>query len=141
MSMQVSREQVWVAQIDDAPGGLAAKLTPLAEAGVNLGFVIARRSDREDGKGVVFVTPLLGDRQKNAAAVAGFHASEHIHGVRAEGPDRAGLGEVVTQAISEAGINMRGLSAAAVDGKCIVHLALDSEKDAALAMDILKRVR
>ena len=59
MSMQVTREQVWVAEIDDAPGGLAAKLTPLAEAGVNLGFVVARRSDTDDSKGVVFVTPIL----------------------------------------------------------------------------------
>ena len=130
MSMQVTREQVWVAEIEDKAGGLAEKLTPLAEAGVNLGFVIARRNDDKAGKGVVFITPILGDRQRNAAIVAGFHASEHMHGVRAEGHDRAGLGEVVTQALAEAGINLRGLSAASSEGRCVVHLALDSESDA-----------
>ncbi len=141
MSMQVTREQVWVAPIEDKVGGLSEKLTPLAEAGVNLGFVIARRTDDEAGKGVVFVTPILGDRQRNAASVAGFHASQSMHGVRAEGPDRAGLGEVITASLAESGINMRGLSAASIEGRCVVHLAMDTEQDADTAVEILKRVR
>lgn len=139
--MQAMREQVWVAEIDDQPGGLAAKLTPLAEAGAHLGFVVARRAEDKPGKGVLFVTPILGDRQRNAATVAGFHPSESMHGVWAEGPDRAGLGEVITQTLAEIGLNLRGFSAASVEGHCVMHLALDSEADADKAVEVIKRVR
>ncbi|MEM7625572.1 MAG: amino acid-binding protein [Planctomycetota bacterium] len=145
MSMRVNRETVWVAELADRPGGLAEKLTPLAEAGANLHFVIARRNDDAGvdgvGRGVVFVTPLDGDRQHNAARLAGFHASTSMHGVRVEGPDRAGLGEVATSKLAEAGLNLRGLSAASVDGKCAMHLAFDTEADANTAVQLLKHVR
>ncbi len=145
MSMQATREAIWVATVEDKPGGLAAKLTPLAEAGANLRFVVARRGDAGLGgeapdPGVVFVTPLEGDRQQNAARVAGFHVSTSMHGVRAEAPDRSGLGEVVTTTLAEAGINLRGLSAAAIDGRCAIHLALDSDDDADRAVELLKQL-
>ena len=141
MSLVAQREQVWVAQIDDKPGGLSEKLSALAQAGANLTFVIARRADDQPGKGVVFVTPLAGDAQKNAATATGFHPSTSLHAVRAEGPDRTGLGEVITQTLADAGLNLRGLSAASIDGKCVVHLALDTEADAAKVIDLLRQVR
>ncbi len=141
MSLVAQREQVWVAPIDDAPGGLYEKLTALAQVGVNLTFVIARRADNDPGKGVVFVTPITGDRQRQAATEAGFHASSTMHAVRVEGADRAGLGEVITQKLADAGLNLRGLSAASIDGKCVMHLALDTEADAAKALDLMQHVR
>ena len=141
MSMVAQREQVWVASIDDKPGGLCEKLTALAQAGANLTFVIARRADDQPGQGVVFVTPITGDGQKQAAMAAGFHASSSMHAVHVEGPDRAGLGEAVTRKLADAGLNLRGLSAASIDGKCVMHLALDNEADAAKAADLLRHVR
>ena len=43
MALQVARTKVWAASMQDRPGGLAEKLEPLAKAGANLEFVIARR--------------------------------------------------------------------------------------------------
>jgi hypothetical protein len=141
MSMLVQREQVWVASIEDRPGGLCDKLSALARADANLLFVIARRSDDQPGKGVVFVTPITGDAQKNAAAIAGFHPSTSLHAIRAQGPDRVGLGVAITQTIADADLNVRGLSAASIDGQCIVHMAMDTEADAARAAKLLKHLR
>jgi hypothetical protein len=57
----VEHVDVWAATIEDRPGYLAHVLAELREAGADLHFIIARRA--EAGKGVVFVTPLRGDRE------------------------------------------------------------------------------
>ena len=55
-----------------------------------------------------------------------------------QGPDRKGIGAKVTGAIANAGINLRGLSAAAMKKKFICHLALDTAADATKVMKALK---
>ncbi len=138
MKLQVSKVDVWAATIHDQPGGLAEKLSALAEAGANLEFVIARRESSKPGTGVVFVTPLKGAKQTNAAKKAGFAKTDSLHSVRAEGTDKPGLGAAMTEGLAAKGINLRGLSAAAIGRKCIVHLALDSAEDAKKAMSVLR---
>jgi hypothetical protein len=131
---------VWAASIDDRPGGLAETLAALAEAGAQLEFVISRRAPDKPGKGVVFLTPLKGAAQIRAAKKVGLSKTKSLHSVRIEGPDKPGLGARMTQALADAGINLRGLSAAAIGRRCIVHLALDSSADATKAARILKRL-
>ena len=140
MALNVSRADVWAASIDDRPGGLAEKLAALAEAGAQLEFVIARRAPDKPGTGVVFLTPLKGAAQIRAAKKAGFEKTESLHSLRVEGPDKPGLGAQMTQALAQAGINLRGLSAAAIGPRCVVHLALDSVADASKAARILKHL-
>jgi hypothetical protein len=140
MKLKVSRVDVWASSIEDRPGGLAEKLSALAGAGANLEFVISRRVPDKPGTGVVFIAPVKGSRQIRAAVSAGFTKAAGMHSVRAEGPDKPGLGAKMTEAVAEAGINLRGLSAAAVGKKCVVYLALDSAADAAKAINILKRM-
>jgi hypothetical protein len=60
MELSVERVDVWAATIDDKPGGLARVLSVLRDAGVDLQFVVARRTPEASGKGVVFVAPLQG---------------------------------------------------------------------------------
>jgi hypothetical protein len=138
MAMTVSQVKVWSATIDDRPGGLAGKLEALAKAGANLEFVIARRAPDKPGTGVVFVTPIEGDAVVKAAQKAGFSVSESLHSVRAEGPDAPGLGARMTATLAKAGINLRGLSAAAIGKRIVCHLALDTAQDATKAVDLLK---
>ena len=139
MALNVTRVDVWAARIEDKPGGLAKKLAVLAEAGARLEFVIARRAPDKPGTGVVFLTPLKGAAQIRAAKKAGFAKTKSLHSVRIEGPDKPGLGARMTQSLADAGINLRGLSAAAIGKRCVVHLALDSSADATKAVRILKR--
>ena len=62
MDLIVERVHVGAAGIKDEPGGLAQVLTGLREAGVDLDFILARRTAEKPGTGVVYVTPLRGDK-------------------------------------------------------------------------------
>jgi len=118
MKLDVTRVNVWAASIKDEPGGLAGKLDALAEAGANLEFVIARREAK---------------KQK-------FAKTSSLHSVRVEGPDKAGLGAAITKALADACVNLRGLSAAAIGRKFVMHFALDSSADATKAIRALKKL-
>lgn len=138
MALAVTRTDVWAASIEDRAGGLAEKLAAVAAAGAQLEFVVARRAPDKPGTGVVFIAPLAGAAQLRAAKKAGFAKTQSLHSVRIEGPDKPGLGAQVTCALAKAGINLRGLSAAAIGKRCVVYLALDKATDAAKAARALK---
>jgi len=140
MAQSVKRTDIWVAGIEDRPGGLNEKLAPLAVAGAQLEFVLARRTPEKPGAGVVFLAPVKGAKQVAAAEKAGFHKSQSLKSVRVEGPDRPGLGAKVAAALAAKGINLRGLSAAVIGKRFVLYLALDSDADAARAAGILRRM-
>jgi len=137
---KVTKVDVWAATIQDRAGGLAEKLAPLAAAGANFEFIIARRAPDQPGNAVVFVTPVKGAKQVKAAKAAGFHTTDTLHSVRVEGGDKAGLGAKMTKALAEADISLRGLSAAAFGKKFVCYLALDSAAAAAKAASIVKKL-
>jgi len=138
MALSVERVDVWAASIEDQPGGLAGKLAPLADAGADLEFVIARRAPDKPGTGVVFVTPLQGDAQTAAGEKAGFAVADSLHSLRVEGDNQPGIGAELTRKLAGAGINLRGLSAAVIGGRFIMYLALDTAEDADKAAGLLK---
>jgi hypothetical protein len=137
MDRIVEREDVWAASIEDKPGALCQKLTALAEAGADLDFIVARRSPERIGTGVVFVTPLRGDKEVQAATSAGFSVTQHLHSVRIEGDNQSGLAGRLTQRIGAAGINLRGLSGAVIGTKFVLHAGVDSAEDAAKLMKLV----
>jgi len=139
MAYTVKKVDVWAGEIADRPGGLASTLGALQRAGGNIEFVVARRAPDKPGTGVVFLTPVKGAKQKNAAQEAGLSTSESLHSVRIEGPDRPGLGLKMTEALAAAGINLRGLSAAALGRRAVAYFAFDSAADADNAIRVLKR--
>lgn len=139
MDLLVERVDVWAATIEDRPGGLADVLAALRDAGADLQFVISRRTPEAPGKGVVFVTPLQGDREIRAAAQVGFNVTQSLHTVRVMGRDRAGIGAELTRALADAGINLRGLSASAIGPQFVAYVGVDSLEDANKAIDVLQR--
>jgi hypothetical protein len=139
MKLKINRTDTWAATIEDRPGGLAEKLAALTAAGANLEFLIARRAPEQRGSGVVFVTPLKGAKQIKAAKAAGFEKTASLHSLRVEGADKPGMGAKLTAALAEAGVNLRGLSAAALGRGCVTYLALDTAQDAAKAAAVLKK--
>lgn len=139
MTLKVEKVEVWAATIEDQPGGLAGKLEVLAQVGADLEFVIARRAPDKPGTGVVFVTPLRGDAEISAAVeVAAFADTPSLHSVRVEGDNRSGIAARLTRKIADAGVNLRGLSAAVIGERFVAHLAFDSDEDASKAMELLR---
>ncbi len=142
MALEITKVDVWAGEIEDRPGGLAETLQRLSDAGADLEFVIARRQHQQHekgGKGLVFVAPLKGVKQARAAGDAGLAKSDTLHSVRLVGRNKPGMGAHISRVIAEAGINMRGLSAAAIDSKAVVYFAFDSDADARKAASILKK--
>ncbi|MBB5467712.1 hypothetical protein HDG32_003835 [Paraburkholderia sp. CI2] len=139
MELSVERVEVWAATIDDKPGGLAKVLSVLRDAGVDLQFVVARRTPEAAGKGVVFVAPLEGESAIRAATQAGFSVSPSLHSIRVMGLDQLGIIAQLTQMLADGGINLRGVSAAVLGTQFIAYLAVDSLDDAEKAVDLLQR--
>jgi predicted amino acid-binding ACT domain protein len=116
-------------------------LERLSGGGGSLQFVIARRSDKHPGAGKVFVTPVTGGRSKDAAQRAGLQHANKMGTLRVEGTDAKGMGAKMTRAMADAGINVRGVSAAAMGGKFVCYIGLDSDRDADRAAAALKGMR
>ncbi|MGM3277838.1 ACT domain-containing protein [Ralstonia sp. 24A2] len=140
MDLIVEQVEVWAASIPDKPGGLATVLTTLRDAGADLQWIIARRSPDRLGEGVVFVTPLQGDHEMQAAAVAGFNVSQKQHCVRVTGRNQPGIAAALTEDLAEAGINLRGFSAAAIGSQFVAYIAVDSQEAVDRAIAVLKAV-
>jgi hypothetical protein len=138
MAVKVQKVDTWAAPLEDTPGSLASKLNALAKAGVDLDFVIARRAPDKPGTGVVFVTPIQGATGRRAAQEVGFQKTESLHTVRVEGPDKRGRGANMTQVLATAGLNLRGVSAAAIGPKFTAYIALDTAADATKAVRVLR---
>ena len=139
MDVITEHADVWAASIPDRPGGLADALNALRDVGADLQFVVARRAPDAPGMGVVFVTPLQGDREIRAAAEVGFNVNKKIHSVRVIGSDRPGVAATLTQALADAGINLRGFSASVIGTHFVAYLAFDSLDDANRAIDVAKK--
>ena len=130
MSYQITKENVWSGEVADRPGGLAEKLEALANAGVDLGFMIARRAPGKPGSTVVFLSSVNGPDAEHAVEQQGFRKWTTATSLRIEGRDRPGLAVQIARTVGDAGINMRGLSAARLSGQVVFHIAVDSGSDA-----------
>jgi len=140
MALKISTREVWAAALKDKPGALARALDELSGAGANLEFLIARRTEKR-GAGVVFVTPIEGKEQAQAAKRAGFSPSESLFSVRVEATNQAGLGTRVARALADRKLNLRGFSGAAIGNRAVLYIALDNRKDAAVAVQTLKGLK
>lgn len=139
MNVIAEQEEVWAASIEDKPGALSGKLSALAEVGADVDFIIARRAPDKPGTGVVFVTPLRGDAETEAAGELGFTATNRLHSVRVEGRNERGIAGKLAQAVATAGINLRGFSAAAIGSQFVAHMAFDTSEDSQKAVTLLRQ--
>jgi hypothetical protein len=139
MELIVERANVWAASIKDETGGLSRILTGLREAGADLDFIVARRAAEKPGTGVVFVTPLRGDREIAAAADLGFNVTNSVHSIRIEGENKAGITAELTDKLAKEGINLRGLSASVSGARFVIFIGLDNAEDALKAANILQQ--
>ena len=138
MADKITKVEVWAGDIDDQPGGLARVLDALASAGATIECCIARRKPDQPGRGIVFVSPIKGKKAQDAARSAGLAPASNIGTLRVEGGDRKGAGAALTQAVADAGINMRGLSAAVIGKKFVCYFGFDSAMDADRAAKAVK---
>jgi hypothetical protein len=138
MALDITKVDVWAADIPDQTGTLANILDQLASAGADLESVIARREPGKPAAGTVFLCPIKGRAMQNAAKQAGLSPASKIGTLRVEGPNRPGMGHQILQAVADAGINLRGVSAVVIGNKFAVYLGFDNPADATKATRALK---
>lgn len=141
MAHKITKLKVWLTELDDRAGAMSEKLSVLADAKADLKFVLARRRPDMPGKGILFVSPVQGKKQEEAARSAQFVLTTDLVGVRVEGANKAGLGYRLTDALAKAGINLRGLMASVIGNKFSVFMAFDNDADAERGIKELRKVK
>ena len=137
MSFKWDRIHVWSCDVKDQAGGVAEKLSHLAQAGANLEYVFTKRLPNKPGEGVLYVAPVTGPAQVRAAKAAGMHEVYQPVVRRIEGDNEAGLAHRLTQQWALAGISMQGLTMTVLGDKFVGYAAFDTTTDANRAAAIL----
>jgi hypothetical protein len=137
MGFKLDRVHVWSGQVADEAGGVAAKLSMMAQAGANLEFIYTRRQPDQPGTGILYVAPVTGPLQVRAARSAGLTETNDPVVLRVEGDNQAGLAHRVTQQWSLAGLSFQGMTMAVVGDKFIGYVSFDTIADANRAAAIL----
>jgi len=137
MSFKMQRVHVFHAEVEDKPGGISAKLKPLAEAGAHLEYVYSQRSVTKPGMGDLYVAPLRTNSEITAAKSVGLHEVGEPIVMRVEGDDKSGLGGRLTQAWELAGINLHGLVMSVIGGRFVGYATFDTVADANKAATLL----
>jgi hypothetical protein len=137
MGFKLDRVHVWSGEVMDQAGGVAAKLSLLAQAGANLEFIYTRRQADKPGTGVLYVAPLTGAMQVRAARSAGLAETDNPVVLRVEGDNQAGLAHRLTQQWALAGLTLQGLMMSAINDKFVGYASFDTVTDSNRAAAIL----
>jgi hypothetical protein len=137
MGFKLDRVHVWSGEVVDQAGGVAAKLSLLAQAGTNLEYIYTRRLPEKPGTGVLYVAPVTGPLQVRAARSAGLHETNDAVVLRVEGDNEAGLAHRLTQEWALAGLSLQGLMMSVLSGKFVGYASFDNVHDANRAAGIL----
>ena len=137
MSFKMQRIHVYHTEVDDKPGGIAAKLKNLAQAGAHLEYIYSQRSLTKKGVGDLYVAPITGAGELTAAKSAGLHEVAEPIVMRVEGDDAKGLSGRLTQEWEMAGINLHGLVMSVLNGRFVGYVTFDSVADGNRAATIL----
>jgi hypothetical protein len=140
MSFKMQRVHVYHTEVQDEPGGIAAKLKILAEAGVHLEYVYSQRSATKAGVSDLYVAPISGNGSLTAARAAGLHEVQEPIVMRVEGDDKAGLAGRLTLAWEAAGVNLHEMVMAAIGGKFVGYVTFDTVPDANKAATLLAEI-
>jgi hypothetical protein len=140
MTLQIRKVQVWSGEIPDRPGAAAATLEHLVRAGADLEFVFTRSHPSKADYSSIFLAPISGPEQMQAARTAGLGPALDMVMLCIEGDNRPGIGYQVMSQLAVAGINLRSLSLSSVGKRFAANLAFDNADTATLALQILANI-
>jgi hypothetical protein len=137
MSFKLDRIHVWAGEVADQAGGVAAKLSLLAQAGANLEYIYTRRQDDKPGTGILYIAPISGPLVVKAAKSAGLHEVDSPIVLRVEGDNSAGLAHRLTNQWAVEGLSLHGLMMSVLSEKFVGYVSFDTVGDANRAAAIL----
>lgn len=129
MNLKTTRVVLWMTEIADQSGSLARTLRAIADYGGDVDFVIARRTPEKPGRGVVFVSPLVGSEQLENASEVGLRRATDMPALKIEGNDSPGAGGKIMKAIADAGVSLQEISTTVLGNRFVCYAAFDSMAD------------
>lgn len=126
MALSIRRVQVWCGEISDRPGAAAAKLANLAQSGADLEFIFTRPNPLKPQTSVIFLAPITGPDQIQAARAAQLGPSLDTFMICVEGKNKAGIGYALMSNLAIAGLNLRGISISSINDRFVAYLAFDN---------------
>jgi len=137
MGFKLDRVHVWAGEVVDQAGGVASKLSNLAQAGSNLEYIYTRRLHDRPGMGILYVAPVTGPLAVRAARVAGLHETDTPVVLRVEGDNSLGLAHRLTQKWATEGLSLHGLMMSVLGDRFVGYVSFDNVADANRAAAIL----
>jgi prephenate dehydratase len=137
MTLQIRRIQAWCGEIPDRPGAAAGKLANLDEAGAELEFIFTRPNRNKPDQSVLFLAPITGPQQMEAARKAGLGPALDVAMLCVEGDTRPGISYDIMAKLAIAGINLRGISVSCIGRRFAAYLAFDDVDVMTTAIQIL----
>lgn len=138
MDFKITKEYVWVGAIPDKSGAMAERLRALHEGGLDLEFILGQRD--WSGSGMLFVSPLRTEEEIEVAQRAGLPIRDSFLALRVDAPNVPGIAARMATALAEAGLNLRGYTAAAFGERCVTSIAFDNRDDVDKGMETLERL-
>jgi hypothetical protein len=140
MPLEIRRVQAWCGEIRDLLGAAAAKLEHLARAGVNLEFVFTRPHPHKPEAGVIFLAPITGPAQIQAAREVGLGPALDMAMLYIQGPNRPGIGFAIMSDLAVAGVHMQGISFSSAGDRFGAYLAFTSSDEVSKAVQVLAAI-
>ena len=137
MGFKLDRVHVWATEVADQAGGVAAKLSTLAQAGCNLEYIYTRRQADRPGTGILYVAPVSGPLQVRAAKASGMTEVDNPVVLRVEGDNQAGLAHKLTQRWATEGLSLHSLMMSVLGQRFVGYVSFDNVQDANRAAAIL----
>src|SRR2546427_4013767 len=135
----IKKFPLWAVEIDDVAGSTTGLFKILADAGADIEFSLSRPLGDRPGKAILFLAPIKGKKQEDAARQADFRLRSDVVGVQVQGPSRVGGNFRLTAALAHEDLSVRAL-VTTVDGHRFTTIfALNSEADADRAIKVLHK--
>src|SRR4051812_42543101 len=140
MPLHIRRIQTWCGEIPDRPGAAAAKLAYLNEAGADLEFIFTRPNPNKPDTSVLFLAPITGPEQMQAARRADLGPALDVAMLRIEGEARPSISYDIMSRLAIAGINLRGIAISCLGKRFAAYLAFDGVDALTTALQILATI-
>jgi hypothetical protein len=136
----IKKFPIWSVELDDVAGSTTGLFKILADAGADIEFSLTRPVDNHPGKAVLFLAPIKGKKQEEAARQAEFQLRSDVVGVQVQGPSRVGGNFRLTAALAHESLDVRALLTTVDGARFTTIFALRSDADADRAVKVLHQV-
>jgi len=136
----IKKFSIWSTEIDDVAGATTGLYKILADAGAHIEFSLSRPLGDRPGKAILFLAPIKGKEQEEAARQADIVLRPDVVGVQVQGPSRVGGNFRLTAALAHEDLTVRALVTTVDGSRFTTIFAFQNDADADRGVKVLHKV-